>query len=157
MQRREKRLAEVGGDESLLRSRRADAVWLDITDPRRPQVEVHEIKVSRADLIAELRRPEKAAVWMQQAHRFWLTLPNRALLDGLVLPESWGVLVLPFGSAPIVVRPAPALTPREPIRRDLAAYVRRESETRWRFDGERFRPFTGRYTVASRLGPEQGP
>lgn len=157
MQRREKRLAEVGGDEALLRSRRADAVWLDITDPKQPRIEAHEIKVSRADLVAELRRPEKSAVWMQQSHRFWLTLPDPALIDGLVLPESWGVLAVPTGSAPVMVRPAPALIPRQPIRRDLAAYVRREAQTRFRSDGDRLRAFTGRYTVASRIGRDPGP
>jgi hypothetical protein len=147
------RLAAVGGNEALLRLRRADAVWLDVTDRSRPLVEVHEIKVSRADLISELRQPEKSAVWMHQAHRFWLTVPDPALVAGLVLPEGWGVLALPFGSVPLIVRQAPALTPKAPVRRDLPDYVSRHAETKWRFDGERFRALAGRYTVASRLQP----
>src|SRR5690242_5409197 len=36
----------VGGNTELLRRRRADAVWVDITDLQRPEIEVHEIKVT---------------------------------------------------------------------------------------------------------------
>jgi hypothetical protein len=151
MHDRDARLAAVGGNEALLRLRRADAVWLDITDRQRPLVEVHEIKVSRADLVSELRQPEKSAVWMRQSHRFWLTVPDPALIDGLVLPDEWGVLALPFGSVPVVVRAAPALTPKEAARQGLPNYVRHNAKTRWRFDGEQLRAVAGRYTVASRL------
>jgi hypothetical protein len=151
MHQRDVRLAAVGGNEALLRSRRADAVWLDITDRQRPLVEVHEIKVSRADLVSELRQPEKSAVWMRQSHRFWLTVPDPALIDGLALPQEWGVLALPSRSIPVVVRAAPPLTPQVAVRRDLSDYVHHNAETRWRFDGVRFRAVAGRYTVASRL------
>lgn len=61
--RREARREAVGGNEALLGSRRADAVWFDITDRERPLVEVHEVKTSRGDLVSELRRPEKSAAW----------------------------------------------------------------------------------------------
>jgi hypothetical protein len=92
------------------RSRRADAVWLDLTDFNSPLIEVHEIKTNRHDLVAELRHPEKSAPWMQRAHRFWLTIPEPSLLDGLRLPQSWGILTLPAGR-PQILRPAPRLIP----------------------------------------------
>jgi hypothetical protein len=153
---RQARRAAVGGNEALLGSRRADAVWLDITDRERPLVEVHEIKTSRADLVSELRQPEKSAAWMQRANRFWLTVPQPALVADLSIPEEWGVLALPFGSLPVVLREAPPLTPTVSFRRNAGAYVRRNAVARWRFDGEYPRVVSGRYTVASRLRPESG-
>ncbi len=136
--RSELRLAGVEGNREVLRGRRADAVWLDVTDPERAVVEVHEIKTARGDLLAELRRPQKSAAWLQRAHHFWLTVAHAGLADDVEVPDSWGILALPFTAAPHVVRPAPLLTPTAPFPRvPLATYVARNR--------------AGRYTVASRV------
>ncbi len=136
--RYELKLAAVGGNAEVLRGRRADAAWLDVTDPEHPLVEVHEIKTALGDLQAELRQPEKSAAWMQRAHRFWLTVPDAALVQGVDVPDTWGVLALPSGALPCVVRAAPLLTPTIPFPRGpLPAYVARYA--------------VGKYTVASRV------
>ncbi len=137
--RAEEERAAVDGNNELLRRRRADAVWVDISDARHPVVEVHEIKVTKADLEAELRRPEKSAPWMQRAHKFWLTIPEPHLANDVSVPDTWGILALPFGGPPHVVRAAPALTPTVP-------YASRLAE----FDGERWLIRCSRYTIASR-------
>ncbi len=90
--RAEEERAAVDGNNELLRRRRADAVWVDISDARHPVVEVHEIKVTKADLEAELRRPEKSAPWMQRAHKFWLTIPEPHLANDVSVPDTWGIL-----------------------------------------------------------------
>jgi hypothetical protein len=76
-------------------------------------------------VLAELRQPAKSVVWLQRAHRFWLTVPDRALLGGVTVPDRWGVLVLPAGGAPVVVRHPAPLTPVVPFRRDVVDYVHR--------------------------------
>ena len=81
-------------------------------------------------------------------------MPEPALDAGLTIPEQWGVLALPFGSLPVVVREAPMLTPAASFRRDATGYVRRNAVAKWRFDGARLRVVSGRYTVASRLRQE---
>ncbi len=100
-------LEAVGGDTEVVKGRRADAVWVD----RSGRVEVHEIKRSRADLVNELRQPEKSAVWLQVAHRFWLTLADRRVANGVHIPPDWGILLLAGRRLPEVVSPAPLLSP----------------------------------------------
>jgi hypothetical protein len=85
---RQARRAAVGGNEALLGSRRADAVWLDITDRERPLVEVHEIKTSRGDLVSELRQPEKSAAWMQRQTGFGSRCRSRLWSPTSAFPRS---------------------------------------------------------------------
>lgn len=143
-------VAAVGGNWELLRSRRADAVWLDITDRQRPLVEAHEIKVTRADLVVScvIGRSQRCGC-------------NGRIGSGSPCPpqaSSTASCSRAVGRIGPAVRvgpghraPAPALTPTAPARRDLPDYVRRNSETRWRFTAEGARPITDRYTVASRF------
>lgn len=83
--------------------RRADLIWLE----RRPHREVapetpgaiigHEIKVTRADLRAELADPTKWEAWRFYVDRWWLVVPDTSLLAGFTLPDEWGVLTRPSG------------------------------------------------------------
>lgn len=75
--------------------RRADALYLPITTSGRGTIIGHEVKVSRADVIAELRDPHKADSWLRYCNRWWLVISDPAYLEGLDVPPNWGVLAPP--------------------------------------------------------------
>jgi hypothetical protein len=67
---------------------------------------IHEIKVRRADLLADLRRPDKGAAYRALAARCWYVL-GPGVGDAHDVPEGFGVLLAqPDGLE--VARPAPA-------------------------------------------------
>lgn len=96
--------------------RRADLIWQGVTAGSGHELIGHEVKVTRADLLAELADPTKSDAWMRYCDRWYLVVPSPRLIDGLDLPETWGVLTPPSGrrtrSATIAVR-APKLKPVE--------------------------------------------
>jgi len=99
--------------------RRADVIWMPTTVAGGRGLHGHEIKVTRADVQVELADPTKAEPWAQYCSRWWLVVAHPALLDGLDVPEAWGVLAPPSGRRTrtmTVVRPAPPLIPIEPYR-----------------------------------------
>jgi hypothetical protein len=108
--------------------RRADLIWLGTTAATGYRLIGHEIKVSRKDLLAELNDYTKSHPWQQYCHYWYLVVPDPALIDGLHLPPTWGVLSPPSGrrtrtmSQPI---PAPLLSPAEqaPAMRTLATWL----------------------------------
>lgn len=75
--------------------RRADALWVPVNTAGRGRLVGYETKVTRADIVQELRDPMKADAWEQHCAQWWLVLPSASLLDGLDVPERWGVLVPP--------------------------------------------------------------
>lgn len=115
--------AEVGSPDGR---RRADAVWAPLTTAGGTGLVGHEVKVSRADVLVELADPTKAEPWAQYCHRWWLVVADPALVDGLDVPEAWGIMAPPSGRRTrtmTVVRPAPALHLKDPapaLRRLLA-------------------------------------
>jgi hypothetical protein len=95
-------------------TRRADLIWQPVTNAERHLLIGHEIKVSRADLLVELQDPTKCDAWQRYCDRWWLVVPDPALVAGLDLPPSWGVLAPPSGRrtrSMTVVVPAPELKP----------------------------------------------
>lgn len=78
----------------------------------------HEVKVSRADWLAELRDPTKAEEFKRYMHRWWLVVPDRTIVRAGELPEGWG-LMAQAGARLRVVVPAPKLTPA-PLPLELA-------------------------------------
>lgn len=106
--------AEVG---SPCGRRRADALWLPLTRAGGNGLVGHELKVSRSDVLAELADPTKAEPWSQYCARWWLVVSDPALVDGLEIPEAWGIMSPPSGRrtrSMTIVRKAPKLDPREP-------------------------------------------
>lgn len=94
--------------------RRADALWFPTTIAGGRGLVGHEIKVSRADVISELKDPSKADPWAQYCTRWWLVVSDPAIIDGLDIPEAWGIMSPPSGRRTVsmtVVRPAPTLEP----------------------------------------------
>lgn len=95
-------------------TRQADALYLPTTSGWRGHIIGHEIKVSRADLIQELRDPHKADAWKQYCSRWWLVISDAAFLEGLDIPDDWGILTPPSRENTrfmTVTRKAPLLTP----------------------------------------------
>lgn len=95
-------------------TRRADALYLPITNAGRGTIIGHEIKVDRSDVIAELRDPHKADSWLRYCSRWWLVISDPSLIDGLDVPPEWGVLAPPSRANTrfmTVLQKAPALHP----------------------------------------------
>lgn len=97
--------------------RRADAIWAPLNIGHGGGIVGHEIKVSRADVITELCDMTKADPWAKYCTRWWLTVSDPALVDGLQIPESWGIMAPPSGRrtrSMTILKDAPKLTPEEP-------------------------------------------
>lgn len=95
-------------------TRRADLIWLSTTTSGRRFMVGHEVKVSRADVMVELRDPAKSEPWMQYCNQWWLVLSSQSLIDGLEVPEPWGIMAPPSGRrtrSMTILRPAPTLSP----------------------------------------------
>jgi hypothetical protein len=74
--------------------RRADLVRVGMWQSRGTGIDVHEIKVSRADWLRELDNPAKAEAWWPYCNRFWITAPP-SVVQMPELPAGWGLLELP--------------------------------------------------------------
>lgn len=116
---------EIGAPDGR---RRADVIWAPLTMAGGGGLVGHEIKVSRADVVHELEDHTKAESWAQYCDRWWLTVSDPALVEGLDVPDAWGIMSPPSGRrkrAMTVLRPAPMLHPMEPaiaVRRVLSWY-----------------------------------
>lgn len=95
--------------------RTLDFVAVDLTlgygpaETRGPHYHGHEIKVSRADWLTELRDPEKAETFSRWMQYFWLVVPDRSIVQPGELPDGWGLLVK-YGRGLRAVVPAPRRT-----------------------------------------------
>jgi hypothetical protein len=97
---------EIGAPDG---TRRADALWAPLTLSGGDLVG-HEVKVSRSDVLAELADPTKADPWLRYCSRWWLTVSDPALVEGLDIPEAWGIMAPPSGRrtrSMTIVRDAP--------------------------------------------------
>lgn len=66
---------------------------------------IHEIKVSRADLLGELRRPAKSAAYLALCGQSWFVL-KAGIAEPEEIPDSHGVLIAHEGHLELA-RPAP--------------------------------------------------
>ena len=73
----------------------------------------HEIKVSRADLLADLRRRDKARAYLALSSQCWYVL-RRGIAQAHEVPEPFGVMFADGGELE-VVRPAPRRALRLPF------------------------------------------
>jgi hypothetical protein len=83
---------EVGANGGFGAGRRCDAIYAGFTSASGRILIGHELKVSRADWLAELNNPGKADAWADECHEWWLVVPDPAIvLDG-ELPAGWGLM-----------------------------------------------------------------
>lgn len=71
----------------------------------------HEVKVSRADWLAELSKPDKADAFRAYCHYWWLVVSDVSIVRDDELPDGWGLLA-PRGSHLAAVVRGPR---REPL------------------------------------------
>lgn len=74
----------------------------------------HEVKVSRADWLNELRDPSKAEAIKRWMHHWWLVVPAPSIVKPGELPDGWGLLAPGSDGKLRAHRKAPLLDP-EPL------------------------------------------
>ncbi len=107
--------SELGNKAGIYANRFADAVALGVWASKKYEAHLYEFKVSREDVKRELRDPTKAEGVGRFCHYWWLTISDEKIIEGLVVPATWGILTpTKRGGSTIlrVVRKAPKLTPK---------------------------------------------
>lgn len=92
--------------------RRADLIRIGLWRSRGPGIDVHELKVSKADWHRELDDPGKAEAWWPYCHRFWIVAPSTDVVDPNTLPTGWGLMVPGRGRRFTVVTKATRKEPK---------------------------------------------
>lgn len=88
----------------------------------------HEVKVSRADWLAELRSPTKAEAIKRYCDRWFLVVPDKSIVHD-DLPADWGLMVIGKDGRLRVSRRAPALDPEPTPPTFRAALLRAAAKT----------------------------
>lgn len=73
--------------------RRADAIHIGLWSSRGYGIDVHELKVSKADFQREIDDPAKAEAWWPHCNRFWIVAPDTAVAPPEMLPSGWGLMI----------------------------------------------------------------
>lgn len=84
----------VRNDSGFFAARTADFMAMDMWPSTGNAIHGHEVKVSRSDWLAELRKPEKAYPFVEMVDYWWLAVPSAAIVKEGELPNGWGLLVL---------------------------------------------------------------
>lgn len=108
-------------------ARTADALAMSLWPSRGLHLYGFEIKISRQDLISELKNPEKAEDIAKYCDFWFLVVSDKKLIEGLAIPPNWGVLA-PQGKRLITVKAEKKLDSAEPTRLFLAAILRKVVE-----------------------------
>lgn len=74
-------------------TRTIDALAMSLWPSRGLELHGHEIKVSRADWLREMRDPEKAEVFSRLVDRWWLVVSDAKIVQDGELPPTWGLMV----------------------------------------------------------------
>lgn len=83
---------EVGVNGSWGKASRCDAIYVGFTTSSSRLLVGHELKISRADWLAELKTPGKADAWADECHEWWIVVPNPAIIHDGELPAGWGLM-----------------------------------------------------------------
>lgn len=162
-------MTEVGSPDGR---RRADALYIPAVGGQ--GIIGHEIKVSRPDVLAELADPHKAEAWKKYCLRWWFVVASPELVDGLEIPDDWGVKCPPTQKNRrqfTILKSAPKLEPHPlgPALGRIAtvwAYRQRDAEFAQRGDkhrletaNKRIEELTGKLhaagVIAGRTDPDQ--
>lgn len=90
-------LPEVANSTGGNVRRHADAVAFGIWPSRGYEIHGYELKATRADVQKELSDPTKAEAVGKYCDYWWLVVADLKIIDGLVIPEAWGVLAPKLG------------------------------------------------------------
>lgn len=116
-------LEEVPNATGTMANRRADALAIGLWPSHKFPIIAYEIKISREDVKRELKDPSKADAIGKYADEFWLVISDEAIIDGLVIAPTWGILA-PRKGILRVVRKATKLDPAPVSRAFVAALIR---------------------------------
>lgn len=86
-------------------------------------LEGFEIKVSRADWLNELKKPDKCQPSKKFCHKWWLVIADEKMVKDGELPEDWGMMAVVNGTLKIIKK-APILEPA-PLEIDFVASLLR--------------------------------
>lgn len=103
-------LEETGINGSGAQSR-CDALYAGFTSDSGRTLIGHEVKVSRSDWLAELKKQGKADFWHDNCHQWYIVAPAEVVMEA-ELPESWGLML--FQGSRLVIKkrsPVRQLTP----------------------------------------------
>jgi hypothetical protein len=108
--------------------RTADFIAMDTWPSKGLEIHGHEVKVTRSDWLRELKEPEKAAEFIPYVNRWWIVVPNPAIVGLGELPDGWGLMAMRGDRLAVIERAArhDAL-PLPPAR--LAALLRAVAQT----------------------------
>lgn len=120
---------ECGNGTGYNVSRHADAVALGVWPSRGYELHGYELKRSRGDVQKELDDPSKADAVGKFCDYWWLVVEDLAIIDGLVIPETWGILV-PKRNVLRVHRKAPKRD-ATPVNRAFVAALTRRITAEW--------------------------
>lgn len=109
-------------------SRRADMIAMNLYPSKGLDLRCIEVKVSRSDLAAELRDPDKAETFAQFCDGFWLATP-KGLVAPSDLPSPWGLIEVDGGGRARVAKKASVNpSPLPPSRMFMAGLLRAASK-----------------------------
>lgn len=123
-------IEEVGNSTGYNVQRHADAIALGIWPSRGYELHGYELKASRSDVQKELADPSKADAIGGYCDFWWLVVSDLKIIDGLVIPEAWGILY-PRNKVLRVHRKAPKRTDAKPVGRAFAAAMIRKVCEQW--------------------------
>jgi hypothetical protein len=106
--------------------RYADALAVNCFASRGQFLHGVEVKVSRADWLAELKNPDKAEAIFKYCDFWWLAVPDASIVQN-DLPPTWGLLA-PRGKTLTAVVKAPKLSPQPLTISFLASILRSVTE-----------------------------
>lgn len=121
-------LYEVRDAAGFSASRSADVVMVGLWPSRGCLIEGMEIKVSRADWLRELKKPQKAEAFVPYCDHWWIVAADADVVKASELPPTWGLMVA-SGRGLGVVQQAPKLGCKPLDRELLAAMLKRATAT----------------------------
>jgi hypothetical protein len=108
------------------KTRTVDALVASLWPSRGLWIAGVEIKVSRGDLLRELKNPAKQESIYKFCDYFWLAVGDESIVQLGEVPETWGLLVPGRGGKTLkVAKEAPELNPQPMSRAFLAGVLRR--------------------------------
>jgi hypothetical protein len=122
-------LHEVANGTGGNAKRRADAIAIGIWASHGHAIHGFEVKISRGDVQRELGAPWKSDAVGKFCDYWWLVISDPKIIDGLVIPETWGILA-PKNRVLRAIRKAPKLE-AQPFNRSFFASLARNVVETW--------------------------
>lgn len=147
------------GTGAVRQERYLDAFAMELWPSKQFHRQAYEVKVSRADWLRELDKPEKRAWGMEISNEFWFVAPSGVIKPEEV-PTGCGLLQVMTGKGGAKLRravPAPQREPRAFTEGEIAAIARRSMDNpwlqglRWRHAGEEINAQTLEAIIAEKF------